>query len=185
MPLTPLQFPFDSLTDEVGTLFAIVQNGVDPGQRPLRESGGHLFVVDLFASHGRRIDDITKCYKPYFSRYLLLTAMRYLISSKTSERETNMHTNTTARQFRQRIKPEEACMVSFPSTLKNNAARKGELAARKQFFGDNSRYAVAPVHTRFDALEWFVWDAEHPLSNLSRAEVIRQAETLEDALRGI
>ena len=76
-------------------------------------------------------------------------------------------------------------MVSFPSTLKNNAARKGELAARKQFFGDNSRYAVAPVHTRFDALEWFVWDAEHPLSNLSRAEVIRQAETLEDALRGI
>lgn len=76
-------------------------------------------------------------------------------------------------------------MLSFPVTLKNNPARKGELAARKQFFGENSRYAVAPVHTRFDMLEWFVWDAEHPLSDLNHAEVIRQAETLEEALRGL
>ncbi len=75
--------------------------------------------------------------------------------------------------------------VSFPSSLRNEPARKGQLAARKQFFGDNCRYAVAPVHTRFDALEWFVWDAEHPLSTLSRAEVIRQAETLDEALRGL
>lgn len=28
-------------------------------------------------------------------------------------------------------------------------------------------------------------DAEHPLSTLSRAEVIRQAETLDEALRGL
>lgn len=76
-------------------------------------------------------------------------------------------------------------MVSFSSTLKNNPARKGELAAKKQFFGEAGRYAVAPVHTRFGAVEWFVWDAEHPLSTLSRAEVIRQAETLEEALRGL
>ena len=44
---------------------------------------------------------------------------------------------------------------------------------------------LAPVHTRFDMLEWFVWDAEHPLSDLNQAEVIRQAETLEEALRGL
>lgn len=44
---------------------------------------------------------------------------------------------------------------------------------------------LAPVHTRFDMLEWFVWDAEHPLSDLNHAEVIRQAETLEEALRGL
>lgn len=50
---------------------------------------------------------------------------------------------------------------------------------------ENRRYAVAPIHTRFDALEWFVWDAEHPLSDLNHAEVIRQAETLEEALRGL
>lgn len=76
-------------------------------------------------------------------------------------------------------------VVSFPSVPANNPSLKGSLAARKQFFGDNSRYAVAPIHTRFDAVEWFVWDAEHPLSSLSRAEVIRQADTLEEALRGL
>lgn len=78
-----------------------------------------------------------------------------------------------------------APMLSFPATIKNDPARKGELATRKQFFGENRRYAVAPIHTRFDALEWFVWDAEHPLSDLNHAEVIRQAETLEEALRGL
>lgn len=75
--------------------------------------------------------------------------------------------------------------VSFSKVPANNAALKGQPAARKQFFGPRSRYAVAPVHTRFDMLEWFVWDAEHPLSDLNHAEVIRQAETLEEALRGI
>lgn len=79
----------------------------------------------------------------------------------------------------------EALMLSFSSVLNNDASRKGELAARKQFFGDNGRYAVAPVHTRFDAVEWFVWDAEHALSTMNRAEVIRQAETLEEAIRGL
>ena len=76
-------------------------------------------------------------------------------------------------------------MLSFPATIKNDPARKGELATRKQFFGETRRYAVAPIHTRFDALEWFVWDAEHPLSDLNHAEVIRQAKTLEEALRGL
>ena len=79
----------------------------------------------------------------------------------------------------------EAPMLSFPATIKNDPARKGELATRKQFFGENRRYAVAPIHTRFDALEWFVWDAEHHLSDLNHAEVIRQAETLEEAIRGL
>lgn len=44
---------------------------------------------------------------------------------------------------------------------------------------------LAPIHTRFDAVEWFVWDAEHALSTMNRAEVIRQSETLEEALRGL
>lgn len=83
--------------------------------------------------------------------------------------------------------PKEAFMalVSFPVTLRNNPELRGSPAARKQRFGENGRYAVAPIHTRFDALEWFVWDAEHPLSSLNRAEVIRQAATLEEALRGL
>ena len=75
--------------------------------------------------------------------------------------------------------------VSFPRIPTNDPARKGQLAARKQTFGDHRRYAVAPVHTRFDAIEWFVWDAEHPLSTMSNAEVIRQEPTLEAALAGL
>jgi hypothetical protein len=74
--------------------------------------------------------------------------------------------------------------VSFSSVPANNPALKGQLAAKKQFF-DGYRYAVAPVHTRFDAVEWFVWDAEHPNSKMGRAEVIRQAATLEEALTGL
>lgn len=76
-------------------------------------------------------------------------------------------------------------MFSFPSPLTNDATRRGQLAAPKQFFGDYRRYAVAPVHTRFDALEWFVWDAEHALSDLNHAEVIRQAPSLEEAVAGL
>ncbi len=75
--------------------------------------------------------------------------------------------------------------VSFSAIPGNNSLLRGSLAAPKQRFGENGRYAVAPVHTRFDAIEWFVWDAEHPLSTLSRAEVIRPAATLEEALRGL
>ena len=74
--------------------------------------------------------------------------------------------------------------VSFASAIENKPMIKGSLAAKKQFFGDNKRYAVAPVHTRFGAVEWFVWDAEHPMSTMNHAEVIRQAESLDEALRG-
>ena len=76
-------------------------------------------------------------------------------------------------------------MTHTSTALRNDPARKGELAARKRLFGDFGRYAVAPVHTRFDAVEWFVWDAMHPLSTNSRAEVIRQAPTEEEAIFGL
>jgi hypothetical protein len=76
--------------------------------------------------------------------------------------------------------------ASFKTHYANKPERKGELAARKRLFGDCSRYAVAPVYTRFDAVEWFVWDAESPwIDNKGRAGVIRQASTLEEALHGL
>lgn len=75
--------------------------------------------------------------------------------------------------------------VSFSKLPANDPSKKGQLAARKQFFGACRRYAVAPIHTRFDALEWFVWDAEHELSDMNHAEVIRQAATLDEALAGL
>ena len=74
-------------------------------------------------------------------------------------------------------------MMSFKPTYRNDPTKAGRPAARKQFFGGYSRYAVAPVHTRFDAVEWFVWDAEQDDGGLPT--VIRQAATLEEALRGL
>lgn len=86
----PFQLPLNSLPDEVGSLFALLQNLVYAAKGALWKAGRRLFVIDLFASHSQRIDDITKCYKPHFSRYHLLTIPEYLISSKTSEREREM-----------------------------------------------------------------------------------------------
>mgnify|MGYP003349967964 CR=1 FL=1 len=39
--------------------------------------------------------------------------------------------------------------------VQNNKNQRGQLAAGKQTFGPFGRYAVAPVHTRFEAVEWF------------------------------
>lgn len=68
---------------------------------------------------------------------------------------------------------------------RNNPLRAGELAAKRQFFGGYSRYAIAPVHTRFDDVEWFVWDAEvvDPVTGYS--SVIRQSQTKEEAMAGL
>ena len=79
-----------------------------------------------------------------------------------------------------------ASFTSFFASKKivNYPSLKGQLAANKKLFGDCSRYAIAPVHTRFDAVEWFVWDADL-LDRDGRAEVIRQAATIEGALDGL
>jgi hypothetical protein len=66
----------------------------------------------------------------------------------------------------------------------NDPAKRGQPAARKQLFGEYSRYAVAPVHTRFESVEWFVWDAER-CNETGSPEVIRQASTLEEAIKGL
>lgn len=74
--------------------------------------------------------------------------------------------------------------IIFPATIQNNPLLKGQPAAPKQFWDDH-RFAVAPVHTRFDRVAWFVWDAEAEASDLSHAEVIRIEDTLEAALAGL
>lgn len=76
-------------------------------------------------------------------------------------------------------------MFKFPSKIQNDPARRGELAARKVLFGDGKRYAVAPLHTRFDAVTWFVWDAEGPEAEYGAPQIIRQEDTLEAAVRGL
>lgn len=67
----------------------------------------------------------------------------------------------------------------------NDPRKAGQLASRKAFFGDYHRFAIAAVHTRFDDVEWFVWDAEDPASTLDHAEVVRQSPTITEALEGL
>ena len=69
----------------------------------------------------------------------------------------------------------------FTKTIKNDPTRKGELAAPKTLFGDYSRFAVAPIHTRFDAVQWFIWDA-HKLDSDGKPDVIRQYDNSSDAV---
>jgi hypothetical protein len=81
-------------------------------------------------------------------------------------------------------KSPERCLVSHPirfAPIVNDASKAGQRAARAKLFGDFSRYAVAPVHTRFDAVSFFVWDTES-LDDLGMPRVVRQETTLEQAI---
>ncbi len=51
MPLAPLQLPLNGLSKQVRTLLALVQGGIHSRQRPGREPGWHLFLIDLFSPH--------------------------------------------------------------------------------------------------------------------------------------
>lgn len=68
--------------------------------------------------------------------------------------------------------------------MHNIPERAGQLATAKLTFGPFRRYAVAAVYTRFDAVEWFVWDADKPDENGS-PDVIRQEPTLAKAVAGL
>jgi hypothetical protein len=76
----------------------------------------------------------------------------------------------------------------FPNLPANNKALKGRLAAPRQYFGPRLRYVVAPVFTRFEALEWFVWDLEGeilPKKGWDVTPVIRQAAMFDEAVAGL
>jgi len=73
----------------------------------------------------------------------------------------------------------------FPAEIINDSSKRGELAAPKVLFGEYSRYAIAPIHTRFGSIVWFVWDAETAYDGLNAAEVIRQENSFEEAVVGL
>ena len=75
-------------------------------------------------------------------------------------------------------------MIKFPAKIKNNPELRGKCAKPKQTFGDHSRYAVWPCHTRFDAIHWFVADA-NIIDESGHPTIIRQADTLESAISGL
>ncbi len=83
------------------------------------------------------------------------------------------------------IGPKLAGLLAKLKTVTNDPAKAGQLAARKVTFGDYRRYAVAPIHTRFDAVQWFVWDVEHDDSVYGAPVIIRQSDTLEAAMEGL
>lgn len=70
-------------------------------------------------------------------------------------------------------------------TIRNDPSRKGQLAAPKRLFGEYNRYAVGPVHTRFEAIEWMVWDADETDPVTLGPAVIRQAATEDEAVAGL
>jgi hypothetical protein len=49
-------------------------------------------------------------------------------------------------------------------------------------FGEWSRYKIKAMHTRFDTIEYFVTDADQTDEITGGPKVIRQSDTLEEAL---
>ena len=70
------------------------------------------------------------------------------------------------------------------STIANNPAKAGQLASEKEFFA-GARFAVYAVHTRFEAVAWFVADAEKPDEATGLPGIVAQEESREAALARI
>ena len=70
-------------------------------------------------------------------------------------------------------------------TIRNDPSKDGKLAARKRSFGEYHRYAVFPVHTRWDAVTWFVEDADITDPITGKPDIIRQAPTEQEAVEGL
>jgi hypothetical protein len=81
--------------------------------------------------------------------------------------------------------PTPEASMALHSLPSNDPTRKGQLAAPKLLFGDYHRYAVAPIHTRFDALEWCVWDADLTDEVTGKPAIIRQASSQAEAVAGL
>lgn len=71
------------------------------------------------------------------------------------------------------------------NAIRNDPRFAGALAGPKRIFGECSRYAVAAIHTRFDAVAYMVWDAERADDVTGRAAVIRQAASEAEAVAGL
>lgn len=83
---------------------------------------------------------------------------------------------------------EEAARKSL-KVQSNDPARAGQIASKVSYFGEFGRYSVYAVHTRFDAVQWFVTDAEgvtdEQVRHREMPPVIRQESTYEAAVAGL
>jgi hypothetical protein len=64
MPFPSFQFPLYRLSDEVGALFALIQDGIHAVKGALGKAGRELLEIDLFSAHFRKIYLISPIDKP-------------------------------------------------------------------------------------------------------------------------
>jgi hypothetical protein len=150
MTLPALYLPLYSLSDEVGTLFALVQNGVDALKRAFGKARRHLLVVDLLPAHGQRIDDITYCYKTQNSRYLLLRSSEYMISSNNWKRgEQAMNYRAHVEGFTSHFANVEALKVWAENLNRQYRLTGKTLQVWKALYvakdGSGAQYAASPT----------------------------------------
>ncbi len=67
----------------------------------------------------------------------------------------------------------------------NKPNHAGQYAGKKELFGEFNRYAVYPVHTRFDDVQWFVTDALDTDDKTGLPKVIRQGASKEEVVKGL
>ena len=79
----------------------------------------------------------------------------------------------------------ESASFSAPVAQTNNPNVAGSLASKKIRFGPFGRYAVFAAHTRFDAVEWMVADAEKVDEVTEGPAVIRQGATFDEVVEGV
>jgi hypothetical protein len=73
----------------------------------------------------------------------------------------------------------------FKYVHNNKPEKSGQAASDKVIFGYCSRYAVQAIHTRFDKVMYFVFDAELPDEITGKPSVIRQSYNLNEALHNL
>lgn len=93
-------------------------------------------------------------------------------------------------KWRSKMKSRRPVLLSvsrsaFPAEIVCDPSKRGQIAAPKVLFGEFSRYAIAPIHTRFGDVVWFVWDAEKELDDTHMADVIRQESSFVKAVEGL
>jgi len=66
----------------------------------------------------------------------------------------------------------------------NDPRQAGRLASDRVLFGDNSRFALAAVHTRFAEVTWMVFDAEQEDELTGKPKIIRQGDSPSEVLSG-
>lgn len=69
--------------------------------------------------------------------------------------------------------------------IQNDKTMAGQLASDEEIFGERHNFLIAAIHTRFNAVIWFVWDTETFDEIAGHIAIIRQTETRDQAIKGL